>query len=182
MQEKWRQKGSDFGFLCTGNYLFLDNISCHFQIGKLVCFRWEACVECYCYGLITRRSRGKPDAVPIEVANKHFAAQFWQGDGSTDRCNNNWCWSNRSSCCSCCSRPSNRIHKCWIFWCFRGDSCSSCPGGRSRCNTRACLLCCMAKSRDISRFFPRIDRIFRWEALNPFFGAQDDGFSEFRSR
>ena len=35
---------------------------------------------------------------------------------------------------------------------------------------------------DISRFFPRIDRIFPGEALNPFFGAQDEGFSEFRSR
>ena len=35
---------------------------------------------------------------------------------------------------------------------------------------------------DISRFFPRIDRIFSEEALNPFFSAQDEGFSEFRSR
>ena len=35
---------------------------------------------------------------------------------------------------------------------------------------------------DITRFFPRIDRIFPGEALNPFFGAQDEGFSEFRSR
>ena len=35
---------------------------------------------------------------------------------------------------------------------------------------------------DISRFFPRIDRIFPGEALNPFFGAQDEGFLEFRSR
>ena len=35
---------------------------------------------------------------------------------------------------------------------------------------------------DITRFFPRIDRIFSGEALNPFFGAQDEGFSEFRSR
>ena len=35
--------------------------------------------------------------------------------------------------------------------------------------------------RDISRFFPRIDRIFFREALNPFFGAQDQGFSKFRS-
>ena len=35
---------------------------------------------------------------------------------------------------------------------------------------------------DITRFFPRIDRIFSGEALNPFFGAQDAGFSEFRSR
>ena len=35
---------------------------------------------------------------------------------------------------------------------------------------------------DISRFFPRIDRIFSGEALNPFFGAQDERFSEFRSR
>ena len=34
---------------------------------------------------------------------------------------------------------------------------------------------------DISRFSPRIDRIFSGEALNPFFGAQDEGFSEFRS-
>ena len=34
---------------------------------------------------------------------------------------------------------------------------------------------------DISRFFPRFDRIFPGEALNPFFGAQDEGFSEFRS-
>ena len=34
---------------------------------------------------------------------------------------------------------------------------------------------------DITRFFPRIDRIFPGEALNPFFGAQDEGFSEFRS-
>ena len=35
---------------------------------------------------------------------------------------------------------------------------------------------------DISRFFPRIDRIFSGEALNSFYGAQDEGFSEFRSR
>ena len=35
---------------------------------------------------------------------------------------------------------------------------------------------------DISRFSPRIDRIFSGEALNPFFGAQDEEFSEFRSR
>ena len=35
---------------------------------------------------------------------------------------------------------------------------------------------------DISRFFPRIDRIFPGEALYPFFGAQDEGFLEFRSR
>ena len=34
---------------------------------------------------------------------------------------------------------------------------------------------------DISRFSPRIDRIFPGEALNPFFGAQDEGFLEFRS-
>ena len=32
---------------------------------------------------------------------------------------------------------------------------------------------------DISRFFPQIDLIFSGEALNPFFGAQDEGFSEF---
>ena len=31
---------------------------------------------------------------------------------------------------------------------------------------------------DISRFFPRIDRIVSGEALNPF-SAQDEGFSEF---
>ena len=37
-------------------------------------------------------------------------------------------------------------------------------------------------SGDISRFFPLIDLIFPWEALNQFFGAQDEGFSEFRSR
>ena len=36
--------------------------------------------------------------------------------------------------------------------------------------------------RDITRFFPRIDRIFPAEALNPFFGAQDEGFLKFRSR
>ena len=35
---------------------------------------------------------------------------------------------------------------------------------------------------DISRFFPRIDLIFSWKALYPFFGAQDEGFLEFRSR
>ena len=35
---------------------------------------------------------------------------------------------------------------------------------------------------DISRFFPPIDRIFPGETVNPFFGAQDEGFSEFRSR
>ena len=35
---------------------------------------------------------------------------------------------------------------------------------------------------DISGFSPRIDRIFTGEAVNPFFGAQDEGFSEFRSR
>ena len=35
---------------------------------------------------------------------------------------------------------------------------------------------------DISRFFPRIDLIFFGEALNPFFGAQDEGFLEFRPR
>ena len=33
--------------------------------------------------------------------------------------------------------------------------------------------------RDISRFPPRIDLIFPGEALDPFFGAQDKGFSEF---
>ena len=38
------------------------------------------------------------------------------------------------------------------------------------------------KEGDISRVSPRIDRIFPGEALNPFFGAQDEGFSEFRSR
>ena len=32
---------------------------------------------------------------------------------------------------------------------------------------------------DISRFFPQIDRIFPREALNPFFNAQDEGFSDF---
>ena len=37
-------------------------------------------------------------------------------------------------------------------------------------------------SCDVTRFFPRIDRIFPGESLNPFFGAQDEGFSEFRSR
>ena len=37
-------------------------------------------------------------------------------------------------------------------------------------------------ARDITRLFPRIDRIFFGEALNPFFDAQDEGFSEFRSR
>ena len=31
-------------------------------------------------------------------------------------------------------------------------------------------------------FFPQIDRIFPWKALNPYFGAQDEGFLEFRSR
>ena len=36
--------------------------------------------------------------------------------------------------------------------------------------------------RDISRFFPQIDQIFPGEALNPIFGTQDEGFSEFRSR
>ena len=35
---------------------------------------------------------------------------------------------------------------------------------------------------DITRFFPRIDWIFPGEALYPFFGAQDEGFSKFRSR
>ena len=37
-------------------------------------------------------------------------------------------------------------------------------------------------TRDITRFSPRIDRIFPGEALNPFFGAQDEGFLKFRSR
>ena len=37
-------------------------------------------------------------------------------------------------------------------------------------------------SCDISRFSPQIDLIFPWEALNPFFCAQDEGFLEFRSR
>ena len=32
---------------------------------------------------------------------------------------------------------------------------------------------------DISGFSPRIDRGFPGEALNPFFGAQDEGFSDF---
>ena len=36
--------------------------------------------------------------------------------------------------------------------------------------------------RKISRFSPRIDRIFPWKGLNPIFGAQDEGFSEFRSK
>ena len=35
---------------------------------------------------------------------------------------------------------------------------------------------------DISGFPPRIDQIFPGEALNPFFGTQDEGFLEFRSR
>ena len=34
--------------------------------------------------------------------------------------------------------------------------------------------------KDISRFFPRNDRVFFGGTLNPFFGAQDEGFSEFR--
>ena len=34
---------------------------------------------------------------------------------------------------------------------------------------------------DITIFFPRIDRIFSDEAHSPFFGAQGEGFSEFRS-
>ena len=34
---------------------------------------------------------------------------------------------------------------------------------------------------DITRFFPLIDRIFPDEAHSPFFGAQEEGFSEFRS-
>ena len=37
-------------------------------------------------------------------------------------------------------------------------------------------------SGDITRFFPWIDQIFPGEAIYPFFGAQDEGFSEFRSR
>ena len=36
-------------------------------------------------------------------------------------------------------------------------------------------------ARDISRFSPRMDWIFSGEALNPFFGAQDEEFSEFCS-
>ena len=32
---------------------------------------------------------------------------------------------------------------------------------------------------DISRFFPRSDKIFSWEALDPFLGAQDEGFRNF---
>ena len=32
---------------------------------------------------------------------------------------------------------------------------------------------------DISRFSPQIDRIFSGKALNTFFGAQEEGFSEF---
>ena len=35
------------------------------------------------------------------------------------------------------------------------------------------------KEGDMSRFFPRIDLIFFGEALNPFFGAQDEGFWNF---
>ena len=35
---------------------------------------------------------------------------------------------------------------------------------------------------DITRFSPRIDQIFPGEAFNPFFGAQDEEFLEFRSR
>ena len=35
--------------------------------------------------------------------------------------------------------------------------------------------------RDPSRLYPRFDRIFPGDALNPFFGARDEGFSEFRS-
>ena len=35
--------------------------------------------------------------------------------------------------------------------------------------------------RDISRFSPRIDRILPGEALDPFFGEKDEGFSEFCS-
>ena len=34
---------------------------------------------------------------------------------------------------------------------------------------------------DISGVSPRIELIFSWKALNPLFGAQDEGFSEFRS-
>ena len=35
---------------------------------------------------------------------------------------------------------------------------------------------------DISRFFPRIDLFCSWKALNPFFGAQGEGFTYRRSR
>ena len=35
------------------------------------------------------------------------------------------------------------------------------------------------KAGAMSRFFPRIDLIFFGEALNPFFGAQDEGFWNF---
>ena len=38
------------------------------------------------------------------------------------------------------------------------------------------------RSPDISRFSPQIARIFPGEALNPFFGAQAEGFSKFCSR
>ena len=38
----------------------------------------------------------------------------------------------------------------------------------------------LTSPRDISRFSPRIDWIIPGEALNPFFGAQDEGISEFR--
>ena len=36
-------------------------------------------------------------------------------------------------------------------------------------------------TRDISRFSPRIDRIFPGGAIYPFFDAQDEGFLEFRA-
>ena len=71
-----------------------------------------------------------------------------------------------------------------ICWYFRQKfgQCSLC----SRC-VLYCWCCFLSlvdslrwNSSDISRFSPRIDRIFPGEALNPFFGAQDEGFSEFR--
>ena len=58
-------------------------------------------------------------------------------------------------------------------------------------NLKVCLVTCATPVRrtawpadtgDITKFFPQIDRIFPGEALNPFFGAQDEEFSEFRSR
>ena len=57
-----------------------------------------------------------------------------------------------------------------------GEGLPTCLGGglwgSSVCGGAGC-------TGDISRFFPRIDRILSGEAFNTIFGAQDEGFRNF---
>ena len=82
-----------------------------------------------------------------------------------------------------CPGPSATTSKAYIIY-FGLVDLSICIVIISILLVRLAMGRCHGPSRlgDISRFSPRIDRIFSGEALNLFFGAQDEGFSEFRSR